>query len=221
MTRTRRRSVAGIIRIKMKTPLIITALSVGLISPGSAADTLISWYNSPETELKDFDGIPLVASQFAGPKGDMVELGYYTLATTSDPFAGTWEGFGAATIGDKAVTSLGPGRYSYSASFPAAFLLLGAPLSIRFHDSFSLQTSTYFNAVSDSTGAWNMVNSTNSELSVTLSLSDAALVWQGGSDSAFRTTISIPEPSSFVLLGLGGAPFVLRGRRSARPLTAL
>ena len=125
---------------------------------GHGAMTAISWYNLEGTELGDFAGIPLTAGQFGGPPGDIIQLGYYTLATTSNPFAGSWVSLANGVIGGKAVTPLGAGRYSHSASLPDASQLLGIPLSIRFYDDNPLQTAIYFNAVADSTGAWNVMN---------------------------------------------------------------
>ena len=85
----------------------------------------------------------------------------------------------------------------------------GTPLAIRSYDATTLQSATFFNAVSDLTGAWNW-ETAFSEAPLVLSLADSTLVWQDGSDSAFRTTIPIPEPAG---LAAGAAIFVIQTRR--------
>jgi hypothetical protein len=71
------------------------------------------------------------------------------------------------------------------------------PLAIRFYDSTSIATSTYFNAASTSDGKFRWPQGPNGEAAFNLRAPN--LVWQGGVDSAFRTTIPVPEPGTVVL----------------------
>ena len=193
--------------------LLFVCLSLPAI-PAGAASTWVNWFNSAGTELRDFSGTLLVDSEFLGVRGDLIQLGYYTLANTGSPFAGTWVPLRNGRIGEKSAVVLGPGRFGYESPFDGTELLGGTPLSIRFYDAPVMEEATYFNAVSDSTGAWNAINSPTTPLTMTLSLADATLIWQEGGSSAFRTTIPIPEPAGGALLA--GGFFALCWRRGRR-----
>ena len=182
--------------------------------PAGAASTWVNWFNSEGTELRDYSGTLLVDSEFLGVRGDLIQLGYYRLATTGSPFAGTWVSLQNGRIGEKSVVVLGPGRFSYESPFDGTQLLGGTPLSIRFYDAPVMEEATYFNAVSDSTGAWNAINSPTTLLTMTLSLADATQIWQDRGSSAFRTTIPIPEPAGGALIA--GSLLVLYLRRVRR-----
>lgn len=198
----------------------ITAL-LALLPIAKADSTRVEWFNSSGTLLGDFLGNPLKAGTSADYDGSRLQLGYYSQATSANPFTGDWvplTGLSGAlspsSIGDKG--NLGAGRFNISSSFDAGFPpdlpTTNLPLSIRFYDSFSPTGSVYYNAVSDTTGAWNWIIPTEPQAVVTLSLPTSALTWQGGGGSAFRTTINIvPEPTSLVLL-LVGSGFLIRRR---------
>jgi hypothetical protein len=193
--------------------LLLGGLSLPAI-PAGAASTWVNWFNSEGTELRDFSGTLLVDSKFLGVRGDLIQLGYYTLATTGSPFAGTWVPLQNGRIGEKSVLVLGSGRFSYESPWEGTELLGGTPLAIRFYDAPVMDEATFFNAVSDSTGAWNAINSPTSLLSMTLSLADGTLIWQDWGSSNFLTTLPIPEPAGGALI-VGGffALCWLRGRR--------
>jgi hypothetical protein len=172
-----------------------------------------------------FFGNPLKAGTSADYDGSRLQLGYYTQATSSDPFAGGWEpltglsgGIFPSSIGDKG--NSGAGRFNISSSFDAGFPpnlpTNNLPLSIRFSDSFSPSGSVFYNAVSDTIGAWNWITPTEPQAVVTLSLASSNLTWERGSGSAFRTTINVvPQPSSVALL-LIGSGFLLHRRALRR-----
>ncbi len=193
--------------------VIFGCLSLPAI-PAGAASTRVNWFNSAGTELRDFSGTLLVDSEFLGVRGDLIQLGYYTSATTGSPFAGTWVPLRDGRIGGKSVVVLGPGRFSYESPLDGTELLGGTPLAIRFYDAPVMDEAALFNAVSDSTGAWNAINSPTTLLTMTLSLADATLIWQDGGSSAFRTTIPIPQPAGGALLAVGS--FALCWRRGRR-----
>ena len=190
--------------------ILFVCLSLPVI-PAGAALTTVNWFNSEGTELRDFSGTLLVDSKFLGVTGDLIQLGYYTSATTGSPFAGTWVPLRNGRIGGKSVVVLGPGRFSYESPLEGTELLGGTPLAIRFYDAPVIDEATFFNAVSDSTGAWNAINSPTTLLTMTLSLADGTLIWQEGGSSAFRTTIPIPEPAGGALIA--GGFFALCWRR--------
>ena len=111
---------------------------------------------------------------------------------------------------------LGPGRFSYESPSDGTELLGGTPLVIRFYDAPVMDEATYFNAVSDSTGTWNAINSPSTLLTMTLSLADGTRVWQEGGSSAFRTTIPIPEPAGGALIAGGFFALCLKRVRGGR-----
>jgi hypothetical protein len=193
--------------------LLLGCLSLSAI-PAGAASTWVNWFNSAGTELRDFSGTLLVDSKFLGVRGDLIQLGYYTLATTGSPFAGTGVPLQNGRIGEKSAVVLGAGRFSYESSLDGTELLGGTPLAIRFYDDPVMDEATFFNAVSDSTGAWNVINFPTTLLTMTLSLADGTLIWQDGGSSAFRTTIPIPEPAGGALIA--GRFFALCWRRGRR-----
>jgi hypothetical protein len=84
-------------------------------------------------------------------------------------------------------------------------------LAIRFYDAPVMDEATFFDAVSDSTGAWNAINSPTTLLTMTVSLADGTLIWQEGGSSAFRTTLPLPEPAGGALVA--GSLLVLWWRR--------
>jgi hypothetical protein len=87
-------------------------------------------------------------------------------------------------------------------------------LSIRFYDGFTAGSSTYFNAVSSTSGAWNWQTPNTPEAFFTISPDESGLIWEGGAGSAHRTTIVVPEPGCGALV-LAGAGLLLR-RQAAR-----
>lgn len=162
--------------------------------------------------MRDLNGNLLTRGTDNADDGAILQLGYYTMATTLNPFAGAWvpltgEGSGNSfysTVGDKAMLD---GRFAIGLSFFDTNVNIpngGTPLAIRFYNSTSISSSTYFNTVSNTTGAWNWITPVDPRPSMTISLSNPGIVWEEGSASAFRTTIPIPEPSSSALLALLG-----------------
>ena len=198
----------------MKSYLILLFLSSLTLIHG--ATTQVAFSIQLNT-LKDLNGTSLTAGTSADGDGTILQLGYYTAATTSTPFAGDWvamTGPGTpynTTVGDSGNYPNGTFKLevlftqgSYSFTEPA----VGTPLALRFYNSTSLAASTYFNAVTDTTGVFNWVAPADptSTARLSLGLSSVGIVWQDGSGSAYRTTIPVPEPSSsalFALLSLG------------------
>lgn len=197
----------------MKFHQVLLFLSCLTLSHGASTRVNFSiQYDS----LKDRNGTSLTAGTSADDDGTIMQLGYYTAATTSAPFAGDWvamTGPGTpypTTIGDSGNYPDGTFKLqalftqgSYSFIEPA----VGTPLALRFYDSTSLAASSYFNAVTDTTGIFNWVAPADptSTARLSLVLSSVGIVWQDGATSAYRTTIAVPEPSCLLLgvLSLG------------------
>ncbi|MCF7730841.1 MAG: hypothetical protein K9N23_04100 [Akkermansiaceae bacterium] len=190
-----------------------------------ATSVSIHWYNDfPNgTELTDIDRTPLTTGTENGGDGAVLQLGYYTSGSSANPFSGDWvplTGPGSdpllsTTIGDTIWDV--PGKFNITTGFKSDYPNVppsGTPLAIRFYDSTSLPTANYFNAVSNTDGTWDWTTTAPSAtMTLAIRLSTATQVWQGGADSAFRTTIPVPEPSTLWLLA-NPLWFVLRRRRS-------
>jgi PEP-CTERM motif len=208
----------------MKTIHLVLILLSSLLTDFSlAATTNVGLLNSVGSELLNIDGIPLTAGiQNIDGDGTILQVGYYTMATSLNPFLGEWvamTGPGTpyvTTVGDggrlagrfKTISLLEAGTFSFVE--PAA----GTPLTLRFYDSTTISSSTYFNAVSTTSGSFNWVAPSTPQSGTGLALPAADAVWQAGAGSAFRTTIPIPEPSSVAILVLGMGALAMRRRTS-------
>ena len=203
--------------------LLLATLSVtGLVD---AASIRVEWSNTAGAELLTIGGSPLSSGSTDPGDGAILQLGYYTIGTPSNPFSGAWRPltgpgsnrpFGSA-IGDKGIEL--PGRFNLSNTYqtPAPteiFPSPAAPLVVRFYNSSDFSSTSHFNAVSNELGSWNWISPTDPQTILNLTLSDPGLVWQGGPDSAFRTTIPIPEPVSGLLVAVAGGLGLLRRRES-------
>ena len=164
----------------------------------------VVWENSDSELLLDSSGSVLDAGSSASGDGCVLQLGYYSNASAVDPFNGifvplTGEGsantqFQSTTLGDSGAQAAG--RFSLSTKFlvgsstsgqnlPPA----GTPLAIRFFNSSSIATSTYYNAVSAGAAwAWKTPVASPGEL-LLLSLGDSNLIWLGGAASAQRASL--------------------------------
>ncbi len=209
----------------------IPSAFAAFLSCGFASGAVTIHYsndNAPGFELKYENGIPLSSGMPDNMRdGTALALGYYSLATTADPFTGEWivmvgvSNFHVVgnyiTIGDHNVddaagvfqgsTIIGPnpsGRYALPA--------VGTPLAIRFYDRGDyVPTKHLFNAVSSIEWVW---PGETPDSTMVMDLTTDVLLWQGGESSAFRTTLPVPETSASLLAMLGGGAFFTRRRRS-------
>ncbi len=205
-------------------PSFILTLAFSCLS--QAATIVLNYSNdhAPGFELKDLSGTPLTPGKEAvSQDGAILEVGYYSLATTDNPFGGEWVTMvgpsilspAYATIGDK--TGDIPGLFGRDAAFgtkplgPYNFPAIGTPMTIRFFDSTSYDTATYYNAVSSASWIW--LGQSDAGTVLDMDLTTASLLWLGGIDSAFRTTIVIPEPGIGLTAACAIATLLARRRR--------
>ena len=203
----------------MKHSITKTTVFLLLTHQLEAASTQVNWQNTAGTELRNLNGNLLTRGTDNANDGAILQLGYYTMATTLNPFAGNWvpmtgEGSGNplySTVGDKAMLDglfgIGLSFFTGTENLPNA----GTPLAIRFYDSTSIATSTYFNAVSNSAGTWNWITPVDPRPTITISLSDPGTILQDAS-GIFRTTIAVPEPSCILLGALSLGALMVRRR---------
>ena len=176
--------------------------------------------------LRDINGVTLTTGSKDNPgNGAVIQLGYYTLAITTDPFAGDWVALAGpgtsvetANIGEiLGSTYVNSGLFGGTATFNSASAShpdISTPLAIRFYDNTSIANSTYYNAVSMTDWRWSSPTSGNNSLDMTIpGPGIPGLVWQGGEASAYRTTMPIPEPSALLLASLAGSSVLVRRRR--------
>src|SRR5437762_6769656 len=66
-------------------------MMAGVVSASAQSSTTVDWSNSASTLLRDSAGAALPqGSATANSDGRLVELGYFTTATTADKFSGSW-----------------------------------------------------------------------------------------------------------------------------------
>ncbi|NBV33743.1 MAG: hypothetical protein EBR81_08185, partial [Proteobacteria bacterium] len=186
--------------------MILTLLSWAWSSCALMAQSTLQviWENSDNELLLDSAGNALSAGSSSNGDGCVIQLGYYSNATALNPFNGdfvalTGEGsansqFRTTALGDSNGQSAG--RFSLSSTFQAGSATSGlnlppsgTPLAIRYFNSSTIATSTFYNAVSAGTNwAWKAPAATPGELML-LSLGDSGLTWLGGTTSAQRTSL--------------------------------
>jgi hypothetical protein len=185
--------------------------------------------------------------------GTVLQLGYYSGATAGNNFTGTWtpltgqgslstatisgssptEQYNKTSIGDITAKFAGDGTFAMSLNFFAGSPTSGQslptggstpPLAIRFYNGTTIETSTFYNVVSDDSWLW--ITPTNASPSIPISLNDPGLKWlsvvQGqDANTAFHTTIplsQVPEPATILTAAACAATLTigaLKRRRSS------
>lgn len=209
--------------MKTLSTAILASWTIGL--PLYGAVTLGYGNNSSgDTFLRDIGGVPLTSGPKGPGDGAVIEVGYYSMATTADPFAGDWvaligpgTGVEAVTIGDANGGAGGDGIFGgtviLGASHPGsvAYPTGDTPVAIRFYDGTSIGGSTYYNSATMSNWTWRSDGTLGLDIFPTPS---TAMIWEGGLESAYRTTIAVvPEASSSMFVMLGSAALLVRRRR--------
>ena len=74
-------------------------------------------------------------------------------------------------------------------------------MALRFYDGTTIANSTHFNTVANASDDWDWHTAPAPRGNhAFIDLSDPGAVWEGGAASAFRTTLSVPEPSAVILM---------------------
>jgi hypothetical protein len=200
----------------MKAKLILFLL-IGAFASANAASLIVNWSMTPSDgrQLTNRTASPLSAGSALSGDGTLLELGYYSMASVSDPFAGSWTILSTSTMGDDGIEVAG--RFSTSSILGGGALpglTSSTPLAIRFYDGTSVANSTYFNAVSNTSGSWNYITPNDPSPVLNLAIDKgASIVFQNGLSGTFSTQIAIPEPSAILLCFLGAAISLLSRHR--------
>jgi hypothetical protein len=198
----------------MKTYFVLYCILI-LPTASTAASLIVNWSMIPSDgrQLENKLFTPLSAGTAASGDGTLVELGYYSLGSVASPFSGSWNSITSTTIGDDGIEV--PGRFSTStllSTGPYPFLTESTPLAIRFYDGTSVGNSTFFNAISDTSGAWNFKNPNDPAPVLNLAIDKKiSIVFEGS--GAFRTMLPIPEPSSMLLASVALLMSIMNRRR--------
>jgi hypothetical protein len=223
-------------KTRLNKSLILSALIAAMPVAALADATTVDWYNNNATLFRDASNNPLTAGN-ANLNGDgaPVEIGYYSASTTANNFAGTWVPLSlTTTVGDTAGEVGGlAGRIEFTTFFTLGSAnvehyvnglddgffadTLSAPisasnpsttnvLSIRFYNA----AETQFNVVSSDSWVW--VAPTFAGSNLLLDVTSASLEWLDAAN-AFKTTVPVPEPTAFALVGGALALAALRRRR--------
>jgi hypothetical protein len=217
----------------MKKRLILFAALICLtpsLTLPLAAQTYVQITSGTTYTLKNFyDTTPLSV-------GDVVEFGYYTQATVTNPFAGTFLALSGGTITNTALTptsnglsttqdtvttiiggdsntGAGPGQFAYNLEFSTSTPNLPANnqiMSILFFNNSTVASSTAYGGASDISWLW---SNSSSSLSFPLvyNMSDPGVTWLNG-DVAYT---GVPEPQTTALF-LSGLVFLVALRRRVR-----
>lgn len=200
----------------MKTTLCILLLAAS-IAGVDAATLLINWSVTTVDvrRLSNRISSPLSAGTSLPGDGTLLELGYYNMASVANPFEGSWVVLATSTIGDDGMEIAGSfSTKSILGTSSDPLLTTNTPLSIRFYDATSLATSTYFNAVSNTSGAWNYIEPTTPGPVINIVIDKTnEIVFQDGGSGAFRTVLPIPEPCISGLAVMGGLVLLTRRAR--------
>ena len=169
-----------------------------------AATVVINWSvsSNPSALLLDSTSNPLSAGSAATGDGTLVQLGYYDQAIITNPFRGNWVVLASTTMGDAGLEA--SGRFSTTTILggtPFAEPSTGTPLAIRFYDGTSVATSTYFNAVGNTSGGWNFVKPLDPAPVMNIVIDKVSGI-KFQSDDVFKTQIAIPEVSSLLLVSI-------------------
>ncbi|MDB6171722.1 MAG: hypothetical protein JWL59_1033 [Chthoniobacteraceae bacterium] len=191
--------------------------------------------------VKDKTNNLLSAGISGDGNGSVIQIGYYSAATTANNFAGEWialsgegsantggvvtgsnpaEPFNKTSIGDVTFEGAADGSFGLQLAFVAGDALTGnnlptstsIPLSIRFYDKTTIAGSSFFNVVSNDLWTWKTPTDTALGAIIQISLNSAGAEWQDAS-SPLITTIAVPEPTSAMLLLTGIAGLALRRKR--------
>lgn len=212
-------------------------LGLSLLNQAAFSAAITSVTVTIAKQLFDQTGVALEGGAIgAGNNGDgaILQIGYFTNATSADLFAGQWVPLTGAnslnpvfntTVGD-GINSGAPNRASFSIAFDTSDPLrsqglpqAGKLLSVRIFDRTTFSAARFFETVSSPDWGWLAPSEppTNPNVSLSFANANARLQSTGaalGATVSTQVPIIVPEPSSVALLMIGAVSFVSRRRRT-------
>lgn len=193
---------------------ILIAFSISAATSVVAVSVAVNW--STDRGLVGRLGAPLTSGTSVDGDGALLQLGYFSLATVADPFAGPWTVLAVGSIGDQG--GLADGYFSISTVFESGNFTepaIGTPLGVRYFNGGAVGTSSYYNTGVnlDGTGLW--VAADDPAAVINLELSKVATRFEDFSGS-FQTSIPVPEPGTGMLCCMAAGALLLCRRRIER-----
>lgn len=233
------------------TPVKIASLLIlGILAScsGLSAQVLTIGLNidSGSYTLKNSDNLTPLSGGLSSVvgDGDVVQIGYYTAATSGNLFAGTWvpltgngganSDFAATSIGDNPDAGAGDGSFAFAAGGTTAGDIYlnfvqgsstagvmpgdGQLMAVRFYNGTTVASSTAYGVASDAAWAW--MAPTSAPQNMNFSLDDPSVAWFNNQIGYTGTALAVPEPSVSALFALGllislGYLLVTPGKRRA------
>jgi|SRR5690606_35495808 len=200
------------------------------VSSAFSQSASVSFDTGGVFELKGSDNTTLLSGG-GNSSGDgfVLQFGYYSMASSSDLFAGTWtaltgdggvnSAFTSSSIGDTFDNGAADGTFAdtfifnltdntSNVSLPSA----GQIMAVRFYDAATVTAAMHYGAVSNESWIWQAPNTPPAAMA--FSLADLGVQWFNGS-IAFTGT-AIPEPATWAVMLGGTALFMVVGRRRRR-----
>lgn len=174
-----------------------------LVAQDTTRVILDSGTSSGQT-LFDQNNVILTSGTAADGDGAVLQLGYYSGASTGNNFAGNWIalsgegslntaivpgsvppiGYNQTSIGDVTSAGPGPGQFALTLDFVSGSATSGnslpssttIPLSIRVYNGTTIANSTYYNVVSNDAWLWEAPASPANVIPI--SLDDTGLEWE-------------------------------------------
>jgi hypothetical protein len=195
----------------MKHSALLGFMVLALLTSADAASVVVNW--STDRELLDNTFHKLSAGTPADGDGALLQLGYFSLATPADPFAGTWTVIAIGSVGDTG--GLDNGYFSITTILEeGAFFApaVGTPLGVRFFTGPSIGDSYFYNTAvnADGTGRWE--DPSDPAPVIDLVLSKLASEFEG-SPGSWVGFLPVPEPDAACLCSAALVSLLLLGRR--------
>ncbi len=213
--------------------LSVTFVMAAVSSTAIYADTIgLTWKYNPPTAQRIYqaDGITPLSGAGTAANGDgfALQLGYYSMSTTSNPFNGTWipvfgentstSLFSVATMGDNTAKTGTDVRFLFSGTIDTAIpgTIAGLPaagtiMAIKYYDANLITNMLAYGAASNSSWLWISPSAIPPPGGMMFNMKDPGMVYAGGVSVPM---VNVPEPAAAALLLMGGgALLTLRRRR--------
>lgn len=169
--------------------IILCGFIFSTASNSTAAIVTVNFDSGSYTLFNTNKTTPLTGGTTADGNGAVIQLGYYSNATSATPFSGTWipltgqgganSAFATTSIGDSNAAGAGNGSFAISVNFDTTIAgksanlpaTAGIPLGIRVYNNTTVAGSTALITISSSAPNWQWSPPLDPPLSPSLNLS--------------------------------------------------